>query len=178
VAAYKRFAAATGRQMPPIPSFNLGWANESMPIVNVAWNDAHDYCAWAGGRLPTEAEWEYAARGGSTEARHGKLDEIAWYHGNSWGTHEVGQKRANGFGLFDVLGNVYEWVNDWYDEKYYKGSPSQDPPGPASGSLRVLRGGSWTHGPCDVRVSVRLRYDPAGRSTYYGVRCVGEVFAP
>ncbi len=124
-----------------------------MPIVDVTWDDAQAYCSWAGGRLPTEAEWEYAARAGSTAARYGDLDEIAWYADNSgrqrldsdriWkedqanyakrlnengnGMHEVGQKRANGFGLYDMLGNVWEWVNDWYDENYYKNSPSPRP---------------------------------------------------
>ena len=179
VDAYRRFAAAMGRQMPNDPSFNSGWANESMPIVNVTWDDAHDYCTWAGGRLPTEAEWEYAARGGSTEALYGKLDEIAWYDSNSGHqTHEVGQKRANGFGLFDVLGNVWEWVNDWYDENYYQSSPSRDPPGPASGSLGVLRGGSSYNYPRNVRVSLRNRSYPANTNGGVGFRCAREVGGP
>jgi len=179
VGAYKRFAAATGRQMPGAPTFNSGWANDNMPITMVNWNDAHDYCAWAGGRLPTEAEWEYAARGGSTEALYGPIDEIAWHKKNSGGqTHEVAQKRANGFGLFDVLGNVSEWVNDLYDQDYYQNSPSQDPPGPVRGEYRVSRGGSWTFDPNFFRVSFRISGVPAWRQNEDGVRCGGEVFAP
>ncbi len=179
VGAYKRFAGATGRQMPDAPDFNSGWANDTMPIVDVTWNEAHDYCTWAGGRLPTEAEWEYAARGGSTEARYGNLDEVAWYQGNSAGQpHEVAQKRANGFGLYDMLGNVWEWVNDWYNQNYYQNSPSQDPTGPTSGTLRVLRGGSWGPTPRVVRVSYRVGYYPDVRSNDVGVRCVWEVVSP
>ena len=180
VGAYKRFAAATERPMPDAPNFNSGWANDRMPIVNATWNDAHDFCAWAGARLPTEAEWEYAARAESTEARYGPIYEIAWYDNNSGGqTHEVAQKRANGFGLFDMLGNVWEWASDWYDEKYYQNSPSQDPPGPASGSTRVLRGGSWNSIPRDVRASDRDGNE-AGGSGYSdeGFRCVGAVTGP
>jgi len=209
VGAYKRFVGATGRQMPPESAIenrpiNPGWGNEAMPIVNVTWDDAKAYCSWAGGRLPTEAEWEYAARAGSTASRYGDLDGIAWYADNSgqqrldsdriWkedqpnygkrlgdngnGMHEVGQKRANGFGLYDMLGNVFEWVNDWYDQSYYQNSPSQDPIGSTSGTLRVLRGGSWLFGPGDVRVSYRLRYDLGLRGNVNGFRCGGEVFAP
>jgi formylglycine-generating enzyme required for sulfatase activity len=176
VGAYKRFAAATGRRMPPPPNFNSDWANENMPMVSVSWNDAREYCTWAGGRLPTEAEWEYAARGGSTEARYGNIDEIAWHEGNSGDrAHEVSQKRANGFGLFDALGNVWEWVNDWYDDKYYQKSPSQDPPGPRRGWTRVLRGGMWVNGSRVVRVSFRDGYYPDRRVGSYGLRCGRDV---
>jgi formylglycine-generating enzyme required for sulfatase activity len=179
VGAYKRFVAATGRRMPPAPNFNSGWANENMPIVNVSWDDAREYCTWAGGRLPTEAEWEYAARGGSTEARYGNIDEIAWHENNS-GTrpHDVAQKRANDFGLFDVLGNVWEWVNDWHDDEYYQNSPSQDPPGPTSGQAHVLRGGSWLDPPWAVRVSSRSWGELAVRNIDFGFRCGGEVVNP
>ncbi len=177
--AYKRFARATERQMPGAPDFNAGWANENMPIVDVTWNDAQAYCAWMGGRLPTEAEWEYAARGGSTEARYGNLDEIAWYDQNSGKQmHEVAQKRANGFGLYDMLGNVWEWVRDWFDQNYYQNSPAQDPTGPASGQFRVLRGGSWGNNPRNVRVSNRVRNNPGDWNNGIGFRCGAGVFAP
>ena len=174
VAAYKHFASSG--QMPPPPDFNPAWKDQQMPIVNVTWHDADAYCTWARGRLPTEAEWEYAARAGSTEARYGPLDEIAWYLNNSGGrTREVGQKRSNSFGLHDMLGNVWEWLDDRYDEKYYKNSPGGDPPGPSSDQFRVLRGGSWSSRPPVVRVSNRLRGNPGVRDYNLGFRCVGEL---
>jgi formylglycine-generating enzyme required for sulfatase activity len=176
VGAYKRFASATGRGMPEAPDFNPGWSNEQMPIVNVSWEDADAYCRWSGGRLPTEAEWEYAARAGSTGARHGPPDDIAWYDGNSGGgTHEVGQKRHNAWNLFDMLGNVWAWVADWYDENYYRNSTQRDPPGPDGGSFRLLRGGSWSNNPRNIRVSCRNRGRPDSGYVLVGFRCSREV---
>jgi len=151
--------------------------------------------------LPTEGEWEYAARAGSTEARYASLDEIAWYAHNSGkqkldstnidrkhyaqmltdngnAIHGVGQKRANAWGLFDILGNVWEWVSDWYDSKYYRKGPAVDPEGPSKGKYRVLRGGSCVEPPRSVRVSRRNWYGPETRNDYWGFRCVREAKGP
>lgn len=176
--AYKRFARATGRPMPAAPGAE-GWTQDNLPMVNVSWEDAQAYCQWTGGRLPTEAEWEYAARGGSTEARYGPIDEIAWYVKNSGsGIHAVAGKRPNKFSLYDTLGNVWQWVGDWQADHYYQNSPPTDPPGPTTGGDRVLRGGSWVSYPKDVRVSVRSRTKQPSGAPSIGFRCVEEMRAP
>jgi formylglycine-generating enzyme required for sulfatase activity len=145
----------------------------NLPVEEVNWNEAKSYCEAIGGRLPTEAEWEYAARAGSTAARYGNPDEIAWYSENSGGTtHEVGQKRANAFGLYDMLGNVWQWVADWSGN--YESGAQNDPSGAGSGQYRALRGGSWNYDARFARVSYRGSDDPGARGRDLGLRCVGE----
>jgi sulfatase modifying factor 1 len=107
----------------------------NLPVAGVSWDDAQSFCAALNGkrdgyhyRLPTEAEWEYAARAGDSSCRYGPLVEVAWSHDNSDGkAHPVGEKKPNGFGLYDTLGNLWEWVQDWYGENYYSHSPESDP---------------------------------------------------
>ena len=114
---------------------------DQLPVDSVAWENANAYCAKVGMRLPTEAEYEYAERGGSTVARYAPIAQIAWYKEDAGSTtHEVGLRLPNSFGLYDMLGNVMEWVSDWWSNSY-PSSSSQDPQGPSSGRFHVLRGG-------------------------------------
>jgi formylglycine-generating enzyme required for sulfatase activity len=141
---------------------------DQLPVEQVDWNQAGAYCKKIGGRLPTEKEWEYAARAGTAGPRYGDLDAIAWYSGNSGGTtHPVGSKQANAFGLYDMLGNVWEWVAD--DWAAYPGGSAD-----ACAGCRVVRGGSWLDFTRYVRASDRYRLVPTERNDDFGFRCVGE----
>ena len=151
------------------------------PVVHVDWNDAQNYCRWTGGQLPTEAEWEKAARGGLEGKKYPWSNEEpscqksaengAQFSDCSGETISVGSFSANGYGLFDLSGNVWEWVSDWYDSGYYASSPSNNPSGPSSGNSRVLRGGSWLGYNVNLRSASRDRYGPTLASGIIGFRC-------
>ena len=181
-AEYDAFCEATGREKPK----DEGWGRGQRPAINVSWQDAQDYCEWLSRetgqtyRLPTEAEWEYACRAGSESAYcfgddEKLLDEYAWYVKNSdRKTHPVGEKKANAWGLHDMHGNVWEWCADWFDNTYYAECQKQgvvkNPQGPAMGSNRVLRGGSWIFRLVRCRSVSRLDYPPGDRSRGFGFR--------
>ena len=188
----KQYYLVMGNNPAYCQTEELGYRSENNPVERVSWFDAIKFAnalsikeglpkcyrdngevsggsniyACKGYRLPTEAEWEYAARGGTKGARYGKLDDIAWYDKNSGNkTHPVGKKTPNAFGLYDMLGNAWEWCHDWYGD--YPNGPQADPTGPRAGQYRVRRGGSYCCSRAgDVRAAFRDRFDP---SEGYGI---------
>ncbi|MDY0171233.1 MAG: SUMF1/EgtB/PvdO family nonheme iron enzyme, partial [Thermoguttaceae bacterium] len=176
----------TQQQWEAVTGNNPGQFKEpTNPVETVSWNDCQEFLKTlnekADGpqrtfRLPTEAEWEYACRAG-TATRFGfgddagQLGEYAWYEANAGGrTQPVGQKKPNAWGLHDMHGNVWEWCADWFSADYYAKSPTDNPPGPVSGSLRALRGGAWPLGEARCRSTNRLRSKPAYKSGILGFR--------
>jgi formylglycine-generating enzyme required for sulfatase activity len=173
--------------MPTNPSFfqpaNGHVGSLSRPVESVSFTAVQAYLAHTGLRLPTEAEWEFACRAGTTTAFHSMPDypsgtnndalvpQIAWNGPNADGqTHPVGLKAPNALGLYDMAGNVWEWVSDWYSDSYFSNSPSLNPPGPPSGTSRVVRGGSFDYISYHVRSSMRYYYDPDIQIYYLGFR--------
>ncbi len=165
--------------MPDNPSYHRC---DACPVESVSWEDARQMCEKIGGRLPAEAEWEYAARAGTQTPYYCGSDpacvtDIAWYSENAGGvTQPAGQLLPNDYGLYDMIGNVMEWTADFYAEDYYINSPLQDPVGPDDGEEKVLRGGacSWASAQ-GMRVSIRSAKEIDSWSDVVGLRCARNI---
>ncbi len=159
---------------------------EDYPVNFVSWFGADAYCKYIGGRLPSETEWEYAAKGGKQTffsgifrkyiyAGSNKPDEVAWYRKNSENKpHKTGQKKPNKATLFDMSGNVSEWCSDWYSPEYYKSAPEKNPQGPETGQMKVHRGGSWYNTPEMLRITNRRASKPVTENATIGFRVVKD----
>jgi formylglycine-generating enzyme required for sulfatase activity len=174
---YRRFAMQTGRTLPKTPIWGMP---EAFPASNITWEDARSFCAWAGGRLPTEAEWERAARG--AEARRypwGDDWDPARCNTRDGGVHAPSAAGAypdclSPYGVLDLAGSVGEWCEDWYGADYYAKSPAENPIGPDTGRTRVSRGGWWMNAASFVRGAYRQGFDPGWPDPTRGFRCVQD----
>ena len=182
-AQYLEFCEATRHRLPEFwnrEGFRCSPGYPAHPVVGVSWQDAADFAAWSGKRLPTEAEWECAARGGleGLDYPNGETLEPAdgnYSRSSLGGPVAVGSYPANSFGLHDMQGNVVEWVADYYAAGYYASSPSVDPQGPASGKFRVIRGGGWHSGPYCNRVYFRNALPANWVDFNVGFRCAQDL---
>jgi len=179
-ASYQEFCEATGRRLPEfwgMEEYRSGPGYPDHPVVGVSWIDANAYAAWRGARLPTEAEWEYAARGGLAGKNYSHGDDLdsTLYAPGGWtgdgAPSAVCSYPPNGYGLCDMTKNVLEWVNDFYGREYYAGAPELDPTGPGYGKFHVCRGGGWHTGPYCSRVYIRTALQNNWVDFNVGFRC-------